>query len=174
MTLTCQECGHKISTNARYCPHCGARKHLIAVQAQLRVIILFILLTIAAVVASKTPELHNLLFSNWVKTDAFFLPEATLEILYSQNYKVYNDRIAVSGQVKNITDKTLTNVEVIVNWFDKSGIFLQSDIGLITTDPLYSNRVGSFEIISIYDERMADYQLAFRTSGGDIAVINKK
>lgn len=178
MTLIhCRECGKKISTKAVYCPHCGASPHRITIETEIRMIIMIILLTITIIVAVKTPKIHNLLFSNWAKKDnVFSFPIASLEVTYSQSYKVLYDRVAVAGQVKNIGDKILPDIEVIVRWFDKSGNLILSDTARINTNPLYPNRVGNFEVISVYNDSMADYQLAFRTlaGGGDIAIINKR
>jgi hypothetical protein len=174
--ITCRECGHKISTKATYCPHCGASPHKISMESEIRLIILLVTLVIALVVATKMPIVRNIFAGNWSKKESVFsFPVASLQINYSQSYKPVADRIAVTGEVKNLDSITLPDVEVIVKWYDKYGNLVNTDTDRIQAQPLYAGRVSSFEVISVYQEDMIDYELSFRTlSGGDIATIKKR
>lgn len=172
----CRECGHRISSQATYCPHCGASPHKISMETEIRMIILLIILAIALIVLTKMSVVHNILNQNWAKKESVFsFPVASLEVTYSQSYRVAPDRIAVSGQVKNIDNKILPDVEVGVRWYDKAGNILSTDVEKVDTNPLYPGRQGNFEVLSVYTPDMADYVLFFRAlNGGDIAVINKR
>jgi hypothetical protein len=174
--IYCRECGHKISTKATYCPHCGASPHKISMESEIRLIILLVTMVIALVIATRISFLRNIFTGNWSRKESIFsFPVASLQINYSQSYKLLPDRIAVTGEVKNLDSITLPDVEVIVRWYDKYGNLVRTDNDRIQAQPLYSGRVSSFEVISVYQEDMIDYQLAFRTlSGGDIATIQKR
>ncbi len=174
--ITCKECGRKVSDHATYCPHCGASPHKISMEMEVRLIILLIVMVIGLIILTKMPRVHDLIFQNWARKESVFsFPVASLEVTYSQSYKPLPDRIAVAGQVKNIDTKILPDVEVSVRWYDKSGLLLSTDVDQVNTNPIMPGRVGSFEVISIYNPDMADYVLSFRTaSGGDIAVIQKR
>lgn len=145
-------------------------------ESEIRLIILLIIMVTALVIANRMPSLRNLYTQNWTKKDSIFsFPVASLQINYSQSYKPLPDRIAVAGEVKNIAVNILPDVEVIVNWYDKSGILIATDTDRIQAQPLLPGRSSTFEVISIYQDGMVDYQLSFRTSaGGDIATILKK
>jgi hypothetical protein len=145
-------------------------------ESEIRLIILLVTMVIALVVATRVPFLRNIFTGNWSKKESVFsFPVASLQINYSQSYKPLPDRIAVTGEVKNLDSITLPDVEVIVKWYDKYGNLVSTDIDRIQAQPLYAGRVSSFEVISLYREDMIDYQLSFRTlSGGDIASISKR
>ena len=174
--IHCRECGHKISSQATYCPHCGASPHKISMETEIRMIILLIILAIGLIVLTKMSVVHNILNQNWARKESVFsFPVASLEVTYSQSYRVGSDRIAVAGQVKNIDNKILPNVEVGVRWYDKAGTLLSTDVETLDANPLYPGRQGSFEVLSVYSPDMADYVLFFRAlNGGDIAIINKR
>ncbi len=174
--IHCRECGHKISTKATYCPHCGASPHKISMESEIRLIILLIIMVIGMVIANRIPAIRNLYTQNWAKKDSIFsFPVASLQINYSQSYKPLPDRIAVAGEVKNIDPNVLPDVEAIVKWYDKSGILVATDTDRIQAQPLMPGRSSTFEVISVYEDGMVDYQLSFRTlAGGDIAVISKR
>jgi hypothetical protein len=172
----CRECGHKISTQASYCPHCGASPHKISMESEIRLIILLVIMVITLVVATRIPFLRNIFTGNWSKKESVFsFPVASLQINYSQSYKPVPDRIAVTGEVKNLDSVTLPDVEVIVKWYDKYGNLVATDTDRIQAQPLYAGRVSAFEVISVFQEDMIDYQLSFRTlTGGDIATMIKR
>lgn len=172
----CRECGHKISTQASYCPHCGASPHRISMESEIRLIILLVIMVITLVIATRIPFLRNIFTGNWSRKESVFsFPVASLQINYSQSYKPVPDRIAVTGEVKNLESITLPDVEVIVRWYDKYGNLVTTDTDRIQAQPLYPGRVSSFEVISVYQEGMIDYQLSFRTlTGGDIATMVKR
>lgn len=174
--MNCRECGHKISNKATYCPHCGASLHKISMESEIRLIILLIIMVIGMVIANRIPVIRNLYTQNWAKKDSIFsFPVASLQINYSQSYKPLPDRIAVAGEVKNIDANVLPDVEAIVYWYDKSGNLITTDTDRIQAQPLLPGRSSTFEIISVYEEGMVDYQLSFRTSsGGDVALTTKR
>lgn len=177
MTLMpCRECGHKISSKATFCPHCGASPNKISMESEIRLIILLIIMVIGMVIANRIPAVRNLYTQNWAKKDSIFsFPVASLQINYSQSYKLLPDRVAVAGEVKNIDANVLPDVEAIVKWYDKSGNLVTTDTDRIQAQPLLPGRISTFEVISVYQDGMIDYQLSFRTlSGGDIAAISKK
>ncbi len=172
--IQCRECGQKISPQEKYCPHCGANPHKLFRDSEIRLGILLLITITALAVAAKTPLVRNIFAKNKSNTMGAF-PVASLQVNYSQNYKPLPDRIAVTGEVKNINSFKLPNVEVIVRWFDKYGNLICTDTGQIQAQPLYAGRISSFEVISIYQEDMLDYQIAFRSGGGgDITTINKR
>lgn len=144
--------------------------------SEIRLIILLIIMASGMAIANRIPVLRNLYTQNWAKKDSIFsLPVASLQINYSQSCKLLPDRIAVAGEVKNIDANVLPDVEAIVKWYDKSGNLVTTDTDRIQAQPLFPGRSSAFEIISVYQDGMVDYQLSFRTlSGGDIATILKK
>ncbi len=174
--MNCRECGHKISTKASYCPHCGASPHKISMEAEIRLIILLIIMVIGIVIANRIPAIRNLYTQNWAKKDSVFsFPVASLQVNYSQSYKLLPDRIAIAGEVKNLDINILPDVEAIVKWYDKSGNLVTTDIDRIQAQPLMPGRSSTFEVISVYEAGMVDYKLSFRTlAGGDIAVTSKR
>ncbi len=173
--IKCRECGRKISTQATYCPHCGVSPHKISLEAEIRLVILLVLLILVIVIATRMPFLRNIFTGNWSHKESVSAAVASLKINYSQSYKPRPDRIAVTGEVKNLGSEILSDVEVIVRWIDKDRNLVTTDTDKIQAQPLYAGRVSSFEVISVYQDDMIDYQLSFRTvTGEDIVSINKK
>lgn len=171
--IQCRECGQKISTKEKYCPHCGANPHKFFRESEIRLAILLLIMIASLMVAAKLPFVRNIFAKNKSNAVGAF-PVASLQVNYSQSYKPLPDRIAVTGEVKNINSVTLPNVEAIVRWFDKYGNLICTDTGQIQAQPLYAGRISSFEVISMYHEDMLDYQIAFKAVGGDITTINKR
>ncbi|MDD5258422.1 MAG: FxLYD domain-containing protein [bacterium] len=173
--IKCRECGHMISTQAAYCPNCGVSPNKISMESEIRLVILLVILILALLVAARMPLLRNIFIGNWSNKENLLAEVASVQINYSQSYRPVPDRIAVTGEVKNLSTVTLPDVEVTIHWLDKYGNLVGTDTARIQAQPLYAGRVSSFEVISIYQDDMIDYQLSFRTmAGGHIASKNKK
>jgi hypothetical protein len=72
----------------------------------------------------------------------------------------------VHGQVKNISDKAIDNIKVVVTWYSKEGTFITSDDALIDYRPLLPGQVSPFSTITSTNPAMSRYSLEFTTFRG--------
>lgn len=95
-----------------------------------------------------------------------------LELLSSRGYQSSIGHMTVEGQVKNITDKNLRRVQVVVQWYDKDGNFITSDEALIDYNPILPRQTSPFDVITTYNPQMENYTVNFKEFFG--TTINTK
>jgi flagellar basal body-associated protein FliL len=90
-------------------------------------------------------------------------PEYLLELL-SLNSETSSggSYITVYGQVKNISNRSLENVEAVVQYYDSSDKFVKSDDALIDYDPILPGQTSPFSVITADNPEIDSYSVSFK------------
>jgi len=98
----------------------------------------------------------------------------TLEVITSSWSKDYGYSI-YEGQVKNISNMKLENVQAVVTWYDKNGNMVASGSALIKYNPIFSGQTSPFRVIKTYNPAMKKAGLEFsKLMGGTLRVYQKE
>ena len=84
-----------------------------------------------------------------------------LQLLDYNNDREY-DYIVIEGQVKNISDEALENVEAVVEFFDKNDNFIKSDSALIEYNPILSEQTSPFKVITTDNPEIKRFLVSFK------------
>ncbi|GAI35654.1 unnamed protein product, partial [marine sediment metagenome] len=75
----------------------------------------------------------------------------------------------VSGQVKNISEKPLHNIEAVAMFKTKAGKLVTSESSLIEFNPIMPRQASPFEVVSTYNPQMETVNITFKNLlGGTI------
>ncbi len=81
----------------------------------------------------------------------------------------------VTGLVKNISNKPLSNVVAVVNFYDQRGNFIKSDSALIEYNPILPGQTSPFKVLTTANPAMVKSSLSFKfLMGGKIPTYYKK
>ncbi len=83
-----------------------------------------------------------------------------LALLSNTSDRSYNF-ITVSGEVANISNEKLANVEVVVNFYGSDGIFIKSDSALIQYNPILSGQTSPFKAITTDNPAISNFKVNF-------------
>jgi hypothetical protein len=90
-----------------------------------------------------------------------------LELLFSEGKGINPTTIEVSGDVKNISGRTVADLAVQVDWQTRDGQFIKSESVAIDENPLAPGRVSFFRLRTAFDPSMEKYRISFRTFNGE-------
>jgi len=94
--------------------------------------------------------------------------------LLDYNFNRENDYIITSGQVENISEENLENVEILVKFLDEDDNFIKSDSALIDYNPILSGQISPFEVITTDNPLIKRYSISFKDLlGGKINHIKE-
>jgi hypothetical protein len=97
-----------------------------------------------------------------------------LELTSSRWSKDYGYAI-YEGQVKNISNLKLENVQAVVTWYDKNDNMITSSSALIEYNPILPGQSSPFKVIKTYNPAMEKASIEFtRLMGGTIKTYRKK
>lgn len=106
---------------------------------------------------------QNIAFSQATATATARRAAAKLELL---SFKcTTNTRIGfvyIEGQVRNITNTSLRNVEAVGTWYTAADQFITSDTALIEYNPILPGQTSPFKTIGSYNPAMAKCQIEFK------------
>ncbi len=78
------------------------------------------------------------------------------------------------GQVKNISNFKLKNVQAVVTWYDKNGDMITSDSSLIKYNPILPGQTSPFKVMETYNPAMQKAGVEFsHLMGGTIKTYSK-
>ncbi len=75
--------------------------------------------------------------------------------------------IYVEGEVRNLTDSELPNVEVVASFYDSKGAFLYSDEALVQFNPIKPRQTTPFTVMAGARPGIARCKLNFQYLGGE-------
>ncbi len=84
-----------------------------------------------------------------------------LELLNFRCYEEY-DYFQIVGQVKNITDQSLKNVEVVGTVYTKTGEYVNSEDSLIDYNPILPGQTSSFKVMMTNNPEMSKCNVDFK------------
>lgn len=100
--------------------------------------------------------------------------EKLLELLDYENIREYGF-ITVKGEVKNISDKRLENILVVIYYFDENDEFIKTAEALIDYNPIMPNQISPFEAITTDNPLITNYIVTFKFMFGEfIPIINSR
>jgi len=101
-------------------------------------------------------------------------PTYKLQLLSMNDERAY-EYITISGQVKNVSNESLDNVEAIVEFYTSDGTFVKSDEALIKYNPILPNQTSPFEVITTDNPAITKYSVSFKfLFGGTIPTEDKR
>lgn len=75
----------------------------------------------------------------------------------------------VEGQVKNLTDRPLRNVQVVATWYGSDDTFITSDTGLVEFNPLLPGQTSPFKTMTRRNPSMSRFSVSFKQLlGGEL------
>jgi hypothetical protein len=81
----------------------------------------------------------------------------------------------VEGQVQNISNSPMKNVEAVANWYSNDGTFVSSDDALIQYDPILPGQTSPFRVMTRANPEMKKFTVDFkRFAGGTIDTIDRR
>ena len=108
------------------------------------------------------------------KQEKEYIASCQLELVnsrWSENYGY----ATYEGQVKNISNTKLDDVQAVVTWYDKNGNMITSSSALIEYNPILPGQVSPFKVIKTYNPAMEKAGVEFsKLMGGTLKVYRKK
>ena len=81
----------------------------------------------------------------------------------------------VEGEVKNLADRALEHIEVVIEWYTASDEFITRDEAMFETDPIPPGQTASYRVMTPSAVAMAAYRLTFKpTFGGELSVKDSR
>lgn len=101
--------------------------------------------------------------------DAALPQAAQLALLSSRGYESEGGGYyIVEGQVQNISNQSLRNIESVASWYARDGTFITSDSALVEYNPILPGQTSPFRTISTANPRMAKYTIEFKAFFGSV------
>lgn len=154
--IKCKECGHEISKTAQTCPNCGAKNIQAGLITQVAIWI-FIFFIIWTFLIEPT---KNILSDASVTST-----EPVLEVISWKCDTSYG-HTSVSGEVKNISGKSIENVMAVGNFKTKDGTFVKSADALIEYNPILAGQISPFKAMTANNPAIENCELAFKKLAG--------
>jgi hypothetical protein len=188
--LPCPECKKKISETAGQCPHCGyqltadviakskenqARSKKYAGIGCLGLIVLMIIISMLGKDSTdnKPPAVGSRAIDSPVAPPP--VQEAPALELISWNWSESYGYAQAEGQVKNISGKSLKNIQAMVSWYTKDGEFITNADALLEYNPILPDQVSPFTVMTTHNPAMKKARIEFKTLfGGTVAYREKK
>jgi hypothetical protein len=199
MLIKCPDCNHDVSSAAASCPNCGhpiaatspsgkttetpekIKSTSISVKKSsgwggclgIGAAIILVLIVIGALSENSSSTGQNPTPDAAQKgsdtPDASAAPAAVqLEVKSWRCYSEYNYMIT-EGQVTNITDAPLKNVEAVANYYDSAGGFVTSGDAIIAYNPVLPGQTSPFKAMATGNPAIKKCDIAFKDLlGGSI------
>ncbi len=157
--IKCKDCEKEFSTDAKKCPHCGAKK---VRKASLIEKVGFVVLG-SALIWSILSEPNNPSFPTYNSTVTASAPRLELE-RYScgRTYGYYE----IQGRVKNISDKPIDNLLAVGEFYDESENFIKADDTLVEYRPLLPGQTSPFKVLTSGNPAIKKCSVSFKEFGG--------
>lgn len=126
------------------------------------ILILIILGTIGSMLDSDSSS------TSATSPDAPVAGQAKLEVLSYRCYAEYG-YFHITGQVKNISDKSLENVTVVGSTYTEGGEFINSSDAIIDYNPILAGQTSPFTAMMTLNPAMSKCDISFKElMGGTI------
>ncbi len=177
----CPYCYSEMDTQASICPSCKKKvgkpnKNGVALKRRPWLWALYIigaLWILGAITGQKhsaddpSPEISHSVSDSSLKEPS--APSTPVLELQAWNWHKDYDYADVQGEVKNISDHNLDNVEAVATFTDQNGHFITSEEALIQYRPLLPGQTSPFEVMVTYNPSMNVANIDFKSfNGGSI------
>ena len=96
-----------------------------------------------------------------------------LEVV-SSNWSENYGYATYEGQVKNISNSKMDNVQAVVTWYDRNGNMITSSSALIEYNPILPGQISPFKVMKTYNPAMYKAGVEFsKLMGGTLRVYRK-
>jgi hypothetical protein len=82
--------------------------------------------------------------------------------------------LQLSGQVKNISNEKLSDIWVVITYYDINGDFIVSDSHDLDFNPILKGQTSAFHVLSTYNPAMYKAEINFQFLGGAIIPFKSK
>ena len=103
-------------------------------------------------------------------------PKADLVLLSSNGSPTAGGSFyVIEGQVKNVSGKSLENVEAVGTWYDKNRDFIKTDSALVDYNPILPGQISPFKTMTTGNPAMSRYSVEFkRLFGGTLVTEDQR
>jgi len=164
-SMSCKECGRKMSRNAKKCPQCGVPiKRKIPLFAWLVVPVVFLsAIGYFYISSNNSPPATP-------KQSALPVPVAAPDIrpleLISRKCGKENTNVYIVGEVKNISSESMEKVMAVAMFRTKDGALVKSEEATIESNPILPGQTSSFKVGGTDDPAITDCFLSFKNPSG--------
>jgi hypothetical protein len=81
---------------------------------------------------------------------------------------LHGDVWYVDGEIQNLTEHPLTNVQVVVTWFDRAGVVLATDVSLVDLERLTPRGISVYRTTTHAVKGMSRFELQFQSDLGQV------
>lgn len=100
--------------------------------------------------------------------------QAQLEIQSTSSSRQYSF-LEVTGEVKNITDKKMDNIQVVVSFYDVEGNFIKDGTAIIEYNPILAGQTSPFTVIETDNPAIENWTITFKKLfGGTIPTTSRQ
>lgn len=180
--IKCKECGSEISSKAEACPKCGAkRKKRSGLGCLFVVILLFIVFgaiinsvdTTTTPASPQTSATSQHSPSSATTQSPLPTPEQPKLLLLNWTWHEEYGYAIVEGEVQNISQETLKNVEAVAKFYAADKKFITSDDSLIAYNPILPGQTSPFKVSTTHNPAMKSASITFKELMGG-AILFKK
>ena len=160
-SMSCKECGRKVSRNANKCPQCGIQiKRKTPLFAWLAIFVVFLSAIGYFYISSKSSPPSN---SNQPSLPA---PDTRPLELLSRKCGKENINVYIVGEVKNISSASMENVMAVGMFRTKDDTLVKSEEAFIDSNPILPGQTASFKVGGTDDPAITDCYLSFKNQSG--------
>ena len=160
-SMSCKECGRKVSRNAKKCPQCGVpikRKTPLFVWPAIFVVILSAIGYFYISSKSSPPSNAN--------QPTLPEPDSRPLELISRKCGKENINVYVIGEVKNISSESMKDVMAVGRFRTKDGSLVKTEEAIIDSNPILPGQTSPFKVGGLDDPVITDCYLSFKNQSG--------
>ena len=160
-SMSCKECGRKVSRNAKKCPQCGVpikRKTPLFVWPAMFVVFLSAIGYFYFSSQSSPPSNAN--------QPSLPAPDIRPLELISRKCGTQNINVYVIGKVKNISSESMENVMAVGRFRTKDGTLVKTEEAIIDSNPILPGQTSLFKVGGADDPTITDCYLSFKNRSG--------
>lgn len=90
-----------------------------------------------------------------------------LKLLSYKSNKISTAHIQVVGELKNVTDKKLDNVVVLVTFYDNNEKLITTAEAMTDFNPIMPDQISPFKVIATYNPSMDKFSIQFKYLTGE-------
>ncbi len=160
-SMSCKECGRKVSRNAKKCPQCGiAIKGKIPLFAWLAIPVIFLAAIGYLYISTKSSTPSN------TKQPALPVADIRPLELISRKCGKENINVYIVGEVKNISPESMEKVMAVAMFRTKDGTLVKSEEAIIHSNPILPGQTSPFKVGGTDDPAITDCYLSFKNPSG--------
>lgn len=159
-TKLCPHCIKEVDLMASRCPHCHGKMHVWTVKKKVIAGIFIFVVFLFLFMGGHSQPTTSSIIDNSVND------EPQLELISQHCYEEYG-YFQFAGEVKNISGKSLKNVEAVGTAYTKTGEFVNSDDALISYNPILPGQTSSFKVMMTYNPAMQKCATDFKYLMGE-------